>query len=41
MINWFDANGMVVNPSKFQMLFPSIESEISLDLGSCTISSSK
>ena len=41
VINWFDANGMVVNPSKFQVIFPGIEREISLDLGSCTVSSSK
>ena len=41
VINWFDANGMVVNPSKFQLLFPGIKREISLDFGSCTVSSSK
>ena len=41
VINWFDTNGMVVNPSKFQLLFPGAEHDISLDLGSCTVSSSK
>ena len=37
VITWFDINGLVANPSKFQILFPGSNCEISLTIGACTV----
>ncbi len=41
VISWFEFNGMVANPAKFQMIFPGNDINISLKIGPHTITSSK
>ena len=41
VLDWFDSNGMVVNPAKFQVFFPGIDTNISLNIGPYTVTSSK
>ena len=40
-ISWFNLNGLVANPEKFQIIFPGTDTSISFDIGSCTFTSSK
>ena len=40
-ITWFNINGLVANPEKFQIIFSSTDISISFNIGSCTFTNSK